>query len=512
MAWQRKSVGVGTALDVPSFQGALLVLGSEASGVTVFRYCREGSDSGFGWPSRAVASFDAVAAFVEQEVSSSRLGQGLRARLVVLDHQHQASAAHEGQSSSAHHAERGTSATLVSHAEAACARLGVKFDTVTLDPEQTEALRVTSSPVGVQVKRRRDQLIRLMIVDDSASVRALIRKMVTAVPGIKVVGEASDPIEAEELFAGARPDVMTLDLNMPRMDGISYLKKLVGRGFHGVIMITGAAAADSDKAIEALDIGAVDFLEKPQASAVKVFAESLVEKIRIAANVARAPVRKMGEVRAMPLKEQSVSRIQVSAGIDPETVVVIGASTGGTVALAEVLVELPPEMPPIVIVQHIPPVYSASFAARLNQACALKVAEATDGVRLLPGHVFVAPGDKHVLIRGNHRHLTLALDDGEPVNRHKPSVDALFESLSPALAARAVGVILTGMGADGARGLKDLRDHGSRTVAQSAETCVVFGMPREAIRMGAAQEVLPLNKIAQWLVTATRARARNAAS
>lgn len=169
-------------------------------------------------------------------------------------------------------------------------------------------------------------------------------------------------------------------------------------------------------------------------------------------------------------------------------------------------------MPPIVIVQHIPPVYSASFAARLNQACALSVAEATEGVRLTPGYVFVAPGDKHVLIRGTHRNLELMLDDGAPVNRHKPSVDVLFESLSPGLAERAVGVVLTGMGADGARGLKYLRDHGSRTVVQSAETCVVFGMPREAIRMGAAQDVLPLNRIAQWLVSATRARTRNAAS
>lgn len=310
MVWEKRFVSPSSSLDLSSFSGVLFVFGSEETGVTLFRFCCVDRVSSKGWKDRSADSFGPVATFIENVLSSSRTGCAFVARLLVLENQ--ARALHDVQSKSRQSFEGGSLSTLVSIVGGACARLGVDFDSAVFDAENIDAVRVTSSPVALHVKRPREQLIRLMIVDDSASVRTLIRKMVTGVSDINIVGEASDPIEAEDLFAIAQPDVITLDLNMPRMDGMSYLRNLVARGFKGAIMITGAAAADSGKAIEALDIGAVDFLEKPQASALKVFAEALIEKIRVAAHVARAPSRGRGEIRVMPLKEQPVCKTHTS--------------------------------------------------------------------------------------------------------------------------------------------------------------------------------------------------------
>jgi two-component system chemotaxis response regulator CheB len=330
---------------------------------------------------------------------------------------------------------------------------------------------------------------RVLIVDDSAIVRRALSEIVGSHPDLEVAGTASDPFVARDKILSLKPDVLTLDIEMPRMDGLTFLKKLMR--FHPlpVVVISSLGEASGRAAIEALQSGAVEVVAKPGGPySVTELRTELALKIRAAAQArlrrpnAPAPPR--------PTEVESVRPASCVASL-----IAIGASTGGVEALRSVLMELPPEMPPIVIVQHIPAVFSAEFARRLDRTCKIHVKEAADGDRIEPGHVYIAPGNFHLTVRRAAGSLRAVVQDGEAVHYQRPSVDVLFESVAREAGAGAVGAILTGMGADGAIGLAVMKKTGAHTIAQNEASCVVFGMPREAIRIGAANEILPLDEI-----------------
>lgn len=337
---------------------------------------------------------------------------------------------------------------------------------------------------------------RVLIVDDSAIVRRVLSDMLSGHSDIEVVATAPDPYVARDKILELNPDVLTLDLEMPRMDGLSFLKRLMH--FHPlpVIVISSIAVAGREVALEALRLGAVDVLTKPGGPyTVEDLSAQLVRSVRAAG---RARVRTRShpdeppEIAAPRPPEALVSHLPFSS----QAVVVIGASTGGVEAIREVLIQLPTNFPPILVVQHIPRAFSAALAEHLNRACALDIREAQDVNELLPGHVLIAPGDRHMEVRTVGAKRSVLLTSNPPLNRHRPSVDVLFHSLAKAGARSAVGVLLTGMGADGAEGLLALRRGGAATIAQDEQSSVVYGMPAEAVRLGAAEVVLPLKDIA----------------
>ncbi len=333
--------------------------------------------------------------------------------------------------------------------------------------------------------------IRVLIVDDSAIVRRALSEIVSSHPDLEVCGTASDPFIARDKILALHPHVLTLDIEMPRMDGLTFLKKLMR--FHPlpVIVISSLGLASSRAAIEALQSGAVEVVAKPGGpySVTELRAE-LAEKIRAAAHA-----RLKREIRAESPRPPA-PRLNPSA----PSIIAIGASTGGVEALRAVLVELPAEMPPIVIVQHIPAVFSAEFARRLDSICRLRVKEASDGDPLAPGSALIAPGNFHLRVRGSPGNYRAAVSDGEKVQFQRPSVDVLFESVARHAGSSAAGVILTGMGADGARGMLAMKQAGACNIAQNEASCVVFGMPAEAIRAGAVDQVLSLDQVAPALV------------
>ena len=340
--------------------------------------------------------------------------------------------------------------------------------------------------------------IRVLIVDDSAVVRKLVTDALSADPEIEVVGTAIDPYVARDKIKQLKPDVLTLDLEMPRMDGLTFLAKLMRMHPLPVVMVSSLTERGCETTLRALELGAVDFIAKPRvdvAAGTVELADVIVEKVRAAARArlrprpAPAPHHPAAPVAAVP-------RLGAGGVARTHKLVVVGASTGGTEALREFLAALPPDAPGIVIVQHMPEAFTRRFASRLDGLCRLHVREATDGDRVLPGHALVAPGNRHTVLARSGAEYLVRVQDGPPVNRHRPSVDVLFESAARVAGADAVGALLTGMGDDGARGLLALHEAGARTVAQDEATCVVFGMPREAIALGAAQEVLPLEAIA----------------
>ena len=346
---------------------------------------------------------------------------------------------------------------------------------------------------------------RVVVVDDSALVRGLLAEIINRQADMQCVGAASDPYAAREMIRNLDPDVITLDVEMPRMDGIDFLGKLMRLRPMPVLMVSTLTERGAEVTLRALELGAVDFVAKPKlgvADGLQALAEDIAEKIRIAA---RAQVRRAGAPRDDTAVHEAPAP---SLGrLSTEKLIFIGASTGGTEATKELLLGLPSDAPAVLITQHMPPGFTASYAARLDGLCRLRVKEAADGERVLPGHAYIAPGGLHLAVERSGANYIARVREGEPVNRHKPSVEVLFRSAAQVVGPNAFGVMLTGMGADGAKAMREMRDAGSHNLCQDEASCVVFGMPREAIAAGAAHEVLPLQRIAARLIERLRVAA-----
>ncbi len=340
--------------------------------------------------------------------------------------------------------------------------------------------------------------IRVLIVDDSALMRSLLRELLMTQPDLEVVGAAPDPHVARELIKQLDPDVLTLDVEMPRMNGLDFLEKLMRLRPMPVVMVSTLTEQGSEVTLRALELGAVDFVTKPKlglASQLPEMIEEIGEKIRVAA---RARIRRRTLGGATPVRPTPIAGHVFGT---TERVICVGASTGGTEALKEFLSRLPANAPAVLITQHMPEHFTRPFAERLNGLSAMTVKEAAHDERVLPGHAYVAPGHSHLRVVRSGAYYYIALSQEAPVNRHRPSVDVLFMSAAEALGPNGLGVILTGMGRDGAAGLLAMRQAGAFTIAQDEETCVVYGMPRAAIEVGAVQEVLPLQDIARRALT-----------
>jgi two-component system chemotaxis response regulator CheB len=351
--------------------------------------------------------------------------------------------------------------------------------------------------------------IRVLVVDDSAVVRRVLSDSISKEPDLEVIGTAPDPFVARDKILALHPDVLTLDIEMPRMDGLTFLSKLMH--FHPlpVVVISSVGQASCDVALQAIRLGAVEVLAKPSGPySVGELGHLLGDKIR-AAFVAR--LRKPGEMApaASSLPAGAPHLLAPAAPLLASTagLIAIGASTGGTQAIEEVLLQIPEHCPPILIAQHIPPVFSASFATRLNTICRMEVKEARDGDLVTPGRALVAPGNFHMTLVRRDGVSRVAVADGPRVHYQRPAVDVLFHSIAQARVPKTVGVLLTGMGSDGAQGLLEMRQAGASTIAQDEASCVVFGMPKVAIEQGAAQKVLPLSKIASGVFAALAERA-----
>jgi two-component system chemotaxis response regulator CheB len=348
-----------------------------------------------------------------------------------------------------------------------------------------------SSISSPQIQKR----IKVLIVDDSALVRRMLTEMLSSDPSIMVLGAAHDAYDAREKIKALNPDVLTLDVEMPRMDGLTFLRNLMRLRPMPVIMVSSLTDRGAEVTLDALSIGAFDYLSKPKidlAATLGDYKDELIAKVKAAASARlRSPSASAAATADVVLAKRAPQRQLRTT----ERIIAIGASTGGTEAIKDVLIHLPPDTPGIVITQHIPKLFSGAFARRMDSVCQLSVCEAEDRQQVLRGHAYIAPGDKHLrLVRDGARYVC-RLDEGPPVNRHKPSVDVLFRSVAQEAGRNAIGVILTGMGKDGAVGLKEMRDAGSRTIAQDEATSIVWGMPGEAVAVGAAADVLPLGEI-----------------
>jgi two-component system, chemotaxis family, protein-glutamate methylesterase/glutaminase len=337
--------------------------------------------------------------------------------------------------------------------------------------------------------------IKVLIVDDSAIVRKIFTQELSRHRDIVVVGTAPDPYVARDKVVHLKPDVITLDIEMPRMDGLSFLRKLMK--YHPVptIIVSSLTQKNSEMALEAMEYGAVEVLAKPGGSySVGDMSIQLVEKIRAAAQVRmQTPQKPQGEQERLAVAKDGLQSKSLSQ--TTHKIVAIGASTGGTEALKAVLTQMPPNSPGIVIVQHMPPRFTTAFANRLNSLCQIEVREARNGDTLLPGLALIAPGNYHMLVKRSGARYYVEVKSGPLVCHQRPSVDVLFHSVAQYVAANAVGVILTGMGADGAKGMVEMHDAGARNIAQDEASCVVFGMPKEAIRLGGVDRVVPLSQI-----------------
>lgn len=357
----------------------------------------------------------------------------------------------------------------------------------------------------------RGRRIRVLIIDDSALVRSLLTRILDQDSELEVVGAAADAFVARDKIKALRPDVLTLDVQMPRMDGLQFLRNLMRLRPMPVVMCSSLTERGADVTLAALELGAVDFIAKPRidvAHQLETYAAELIEKVRTAA---RARVRPSAAAPALAGDLSSVPAPLLSSAASDQ-VVAIGASTGGTEAVRQVLARLPADSPAVLIAQHIPRAFSAQFAARMDACSAVSVREAEDGALIRPGCAYVAPGDRHLLVERDGAHYRCRLHDGPPVNRHRPSVDLLFGSMAEQLGPAGVGVILTGMGADGARGLKQLHGRGGRTIAQDEATSVVWGMPGAAVALGAVDRVLPIEQVAAALLAERDVLARRRAA
>lgn len=346
------------------------------------------------------------------------------------------------------------------------------------------------------------QKTRVLVVDDSALMRGLLTQMINLAPDMEVVGAAPDAPTAREMIKALNPDVLTLDVQMPKMDGLEFLERLMRLRPMPVVMVSSFTEAGSETTLKALELGAIDFIGKPRnegGSSMENYAEELVDKIRAAKG---ARLRKSLLVRSnatSPLVHPSSARV---AGGSGGKIIFLGASTGGTEAIKEFLLGIPEDCPPILIVQHMPESFTASFARRLDGLCAPRVIESLGNEKVEPGTVYIAPGHSHLLIRRGATGYLTELSAAPPVNRHRPAVDVLFDSAAAVLGKNAVGVILTGMGKDGAQGLLRMRQAGARTFGQDESSCVVYGMPREAFLIGAVEEQCKLDVISRKVLAA----------
>lgn len=341
---------------------------------------------------------------------------------------------------------------------------------------------------------------KVLIVDDSALIRSVMTEIISRQPDMQVVGVAPDPIVAREMIKQTNPDVLTLDVEMPRMDGLDFLEKLMRLRPMPVVMVSSLTERGSEITLRALELGAVDFVTKPKLSiqsGMQEYADTIAEKVRGAAKArirARtiAPAGASTSGGALPMVRNPL--------MSSEKLIIIGASTGGTEAIKDFLMQMPSDCPGILITQHMPEGFTRSFAKRLDSLCKISVNEAAGGERVLPGHAFIAPGHSHLLLARSGANYVTKLDQGPPVNRHRPSVDVLFDSAAECAGKNAVGVILTGMGKDGAAGMLRMRNAGAHNFAQDEASCVVFGMPREAIAVGAAHEVGALQALPRMVL------------
>ncbi|MDQ8034603.1 protein-glutamate methylesterase/protein-glutamine glutaminase [Bordetella genomosp. 1] len=339
--------------------------------------------------------------------------------------------------------------------------------------------------------------IRVLCVDDSALVRGLMTEIINSHPDMEVVATAPDPLVARELIKQHNPDVLTLDVEMPRMDGLDFLEKLMRLRPMPVVMVSSLTERGGEITLRALELGAIDFVTKPKLGirdGLLDYSELIAEKIRAASRARLRAPTPHGAGAPAPVRLRSPFA-------SSEKLVIIGSSTGGTEAIREVLQPLPPDSPAILITQHMPAGFTRSFAQRLDALCAVTVGEAVHGERVLPGHVYLAPGgEQHMKLGRSGANYVIELEQGDPVNRHRPSVDVLFHSAAQAAGRNAIGVILTGMGKDGAAGLLAMRRAGAHTLAQDEASCVVFGMPREAIAIGGADEVVSLGDMSERIL------------
>lgn len=346
--------------------------------------------------------------------------------------------------------------------------------------------------------------IKVLIIDDSALMRALLTEIIGGAPDLEVVGSAPDPIMAREMIKSLNPDVLTLDVEMPKMDGLEFLSRLMKLRPMPVVMISSLTARGSEVTLQALELGAVDFIAKPRAenaALLQAYGEEIRDKIRAAKT---AHLRRPQAAASPAPARAEAPAAGVSSRVLTEKLIAIGASTGGTEAIKEVIVRLPAEVPGIVIVQHMPEAFTPSFAKRLDSLGAIRVVEARGGERIQPGHAYLAPGHSHLLVKKSGAGWVTELSQGEPVNRHRPSVDVLFHSVAKEAGRNAIGVILTGMGKDGAQGMLAMRQAGAWNIGQDQDSCVVYGMPREAAQVGAVDEVSSLNSVAARLLARLR--------
>jgi two-component system chemotaxis response regulator CheB len=361
--------------------------------------------------------------------------------------------------------------------------------------------------------------IRVLVVDDSALMRQVLGSLLARDPAIEVVGTAADPYVARDKILTLHPDVLTLDVEMPRMDGLAFLEKLMRGHAMPVVMVSSLTESGCETTLRALELGAVDFVTKPKVDLrerIGDVAQEIIDKVKTAAGarVRQGGVRPRPAAPAAPRAKAPVSGFRTT-----QQILAVGASTGGTEALREFLTALPPDAPGVVVVQHMPEHFTRAFAERMDTLCTVRVKEGEDGDRVLAGHVLIAPGNHHMRLVRDGATYRVRLSQDPPVNRHRPSVDVLFDSCAAAAGRNAVGVIMTGMGDDGARGLLAMRNAGARTLGQDEATCVVYGMPKVAVEVGAVEQVLPLQRLAAAALTLVQdggvpsaARAERAAS
>ncbi|WP_319244851.1 chemotaxis response regulator protein-glutamate methylesterase [uncultured Propionivibrio sp.] len=340
--------------------------------------------------------------------------------------------------------------------------------------------------------------IKVMIIDDSAVVRQVVTQALAADAGIEVVGAASDPVFAMSRMQTVWPDVIILDIEMPRMDGITFLKKVMAKRPTPTIICSSLAERGASATFAALEAGAVSVITKPKLGLKSFLEDSSNDIVQAVRSAARANPRVLGAARRPVAAVASERHAALERTTDQ--VIAIGTSTGGTIALESVLTQLPATTLGIVIVQHMPAMFTAMFSERLNDLCQIEVREACHGDRVIPGRALIAPGGKHMTLRRNGAQYVVDVADGPLINRHKPSVDVLFRSVAKIAGANALGIIMTGMGDDGARGMREMHDAGARTIAQDEASCVVFGMPKEAIKLSAVDQVIPLDQIPAAIV------------
>jgi two-component system, chemotaxis family, protein-glutamate methylesterase/glutaminase len=336
---------------------------------------------------------------------------------------------------------------------------------------------------------------KVLVIDDSALIRSLLTEMINEQSDMEVVGAAPDPLIAREMIKQLNPDVLTLDVEMPKMDGLDFLEKLMRLRPMPVVMVSTLTEKGSEITLRALELGATDFVTKPKSgisNGMREYTDLITDKIRIAS---KARVSSLQRTAKQNQESSATLGMLKNPLISSEKLLIIGASTGGTEAIKSFLLQMPSDCPGILITQHMPAGFTKSFANRLDSLCKISVSEAIDGTRILPGHAYIAPGDKHLLLARSGANYVTKLSDADPVSRHKPSVDVLFDSAAEAAGKNAIGVIMTGMGKDGAAGMAKMKRAGTYNFAQDEASCVVFGMPKEAIAQGGVDEVLPLSDL-----------------